>query len=157
MTQDLEPKGEPMSNLISRKAAIDKDINVPINDTISRQAAVDRINKQRKHLQPDVYPQDKIGDAAYRICAEFIDRLPSAQPDLDEWCTDCKEYDSEKHCCPRFNRVIKNALKDARPEIIRCGKCKHRDKRYLCDVWDEYISNEDFYCGCAEEREDEIN
>lgn len=36
-------------------------------------------NKQREHLEPDVYPQDEIGDAAYRICAEFIERLPSAQ------------------------------------------------------------------------------
>lgn len=27
-----------------------------------------------------------------------------------EWCTDCKEYDQEKHCCPRFNQVIKSTL-----------------------------------------------
>jgi len=49
------------------------------DDLISRQAVIDRINKQREHLQPDIYPQDEIGDAAYRICAEFIARLPSAQ------------------------------------------------------------------------------
>ena len=29
----------------------------------------------------------------------------------DEWCTDCKEYDTEKKCCPRFNRVIRGAMK----------------------------------------------
>lgn len=29
----------------------------------------------------------------------------------DEWCTDCKEYDTEKKCCPRFNKVIREALK----------------------------------------------
>ena len=29
----------------------------------------------------------------------------------DEWCTGCKEYDTEKKCCPRFNRVIREALK----------------------------------------------
>lgn len=52
-----------------------------MRDLISRQAAIDRINKQREHLQPDIYPQDKIGDAAYRICTEFIERLPSAQPE----------------------------------------------------------------------------
>ena len=40
----------------------------------------------------------------------------SAQPDIDEWCTDCKEYDSERHCCPRWNRVIRETLKDAQPE-----------------------------------------
>ena len=28
----------------------------------------------------------------------------------DEWCTGCKEYDTEKKCCPRFNRVIRGAL-----------------------------------------------
>lgn len=48
-------------------------------DLISRQAAIGRINKQREHLRPDLYPQDKIGDGAYRICAEFIGRLPSAE------------------------------------------------------------------------------
>ena len=30
---------------------------------------------------------------------------------FDEWCTDCKEYDTEKNCCPRFNRVIREAMK----------------------------------------------
>ena len=29
----------------------------------------------------------------------------------DEWCTGCKEYDTEKKCCPRFNRVIRGAMK----------------------------------------------
>lgn len=117
-------------------------------DTIYRQAAIDAIN----HICPvDTEYDCTLLDRVDVRCV--LSDLPSAQPDLDEWCTDCKEYDSEKHCCPRFNRVIKNALKDARPEIIRCGKCKHRDKRYLCDVWDEYISNEDFYCGCAERKE----
>ena len=52
-----------------------------MDELISRQVAIDRINTQREHLEPDVYPQDKIGDAAYRICAEFIERLPSAQPE----------------------------------------------------------------------------
>ena len=56
-----------------------------MDDLISRQAAIDRINKQREHLQPDIYPQDKIGDAAYQICAEFIERMPSAQHMESRW------------------------------------------------------------------------
>lgn len=40
-------------------------------------------------------------------------RTENYEPKLDEWCTDCKEYDTEKHCCPRFNRVIRNTLKDS--------------------------------------------
>lgn len=66
-------------------------------DCISRQAAVDRINKQREHLHPDIFPQDKIGDAAYRICAEFIGRLPSAQTEIIR-CKDCKYRGVGNYC-----------------------------------------------------------
>lgn len=46
-----------------------------------------------------------------RIKAALEDVL-SAQPEtMDEWCTDCKEYDQERHCCPRWNKVIRNTLK----------------------------------------------
>ena len=38
-----------------------------------------------------------------------IEALKREQP--DEWCTDCKEYDTEKKCCPRFNKVIREAMK----------------------------------------------
>lgn len=30
----------------------------------------------------------------------------------DEWCHDCKEYNQENHCCPRFNKVIRTAIKE---------------------------------------------
>lgn len=84
------------------------------DDLISRQAAIDRINKQREHLQPDIYPQDKIGDAAYRICAEFIERLPSAQPEIVR-CRECENWDKtwtndwspEYHYCPMIDGVRK--------------------------------------------------
>lgn len=42
--------------------------------------------------------------------------------------------------------------KVAESKIIRCRDCKHWGKRGLCDKWDYYISNYDFYCGCAERR-----
>ena len=58
-------------------------------DCISRQSAIDRINKQRERLRPDIYEQDYIGDAAYRICAEFIERLPSAQPEWNNHTVAC--------------------------------------------------------------------
>lgn len=35
---------------------------------------------------------------------------------IDEWCTDCKEYDTDRHCCPRWNKVIRQTLADAQPE-----------------------------------------
>ena len=62
-----------------------------------------------------------------------ITQLPSADPGLDEWCTDCKEYDHEKHCCPRWNRVIRETLADMKTQKtgrwiwqgfnIECSEC----------------------------------
>lgn len=31
---------------------------------------------------------------------------------LGEWCIDCKEYDKERHSCPRWNRVIRKTAED---------------------------------------------
>ena len=58
---------------------------------------------------------------------QWLEHLPSAQPDIDEWCTDCKEYDSERHCCPRYNRVIREAVKEAKEERVRCKDCQEFD------------------------------
>ena len=75
-------------------------------DLISRQAAIDAIMGE---------PTDAHYPSWY---AERLEQLPSAQPEqcYDEWCTDCKEYDHERHSCPRWNRVIRETLKDAQPE-----------------------------------------
>ena len=35
-----------------------------------------------------------------------------AKPHYDEWCDSCQEYDHNKHCCPRWNKVIKNTVEE---------------------------------------------
>lgn len=42
-----------------------------------------------------------------------IKALEAQEESLSEWCTDCSEYDHERHCCPRFSRVIRETLKEA--------------------------------------------
>lgn len=37
-------------------------------------------------------------------------------------------------------------------EIVQCKDCKYWGRIGLCEKWDRYISNEDFYCGCMEEK-----
>jgi len=77
-----------------------------MDDTIHRKAALNACKN----------PED--GENAYAFGDDIEKRLkalPSAQPDLDEWCSDCKEYDKDRHCCPRYNRVIRTALDDATP------------------------------------------
>ena len=65
-------------------------------DAISRQIVIDRINKQRAGLNPDIYPQDKIGDCAYRICIEFVEKIPSVTPQqrTGRWIEVIDEIDS---------------------------------------------------------------
>lgn len=92
-----------------------------VGDTISRQAAIDDIRTMNpKDAQLDI-----------KWVEMWLKQLPPAQPELhyDEWCTSCKEYDQEKHCCPRFNRVIKSTveeLKSAQP--VPCEDAVSREK-----------------------------
>ena len=71
-------------------------------DLIDRQAAIDALTHKWNGMVTSVF--------------DVINSLPSAQPDLDEWCTDCKEYDKERNSCPRWNRVIKETLNDLQEE-----------------------------------------
>ena len=135
-----------------------------MNDTIYRQAAIDALAGMHCKYDEDGYVWIIRSDAWARI-----DALPSAQPEqhYDEWCDSCKEYDQEKHCCPRWNRVIKSTveeLKAAQPEIIRCKDCKYwREYKYVngkpkflpkCGFNDIYTRESDF-CSRAERRTDE--
>ena len=86
-------------------------------DLIDRHAVINTIYRRA----------DADGYVCYKVeeMEEIINALPSVQPDyrLDEWCTDCSEYDHEKHCCPRWNRVIRNTLKDVQAD--------------RADIWDK--------------------
>ena len=93
-----------MSDLISRQAAIDAIISLT-NCTSVR----DLYEYVQEHNLTDMW-SGGVNDAIDAVIA-----VPSAQH-YDEWCTDCKEYDHERHCCPRWNRVIREALNDAQPE-----------------------------------------
>ena len=72
------------------------------------------------------------------ICASLlmeIEKAPTVEPEysMDEWCTDCKEYDHERHCCPRFNRVIRETVDEVKSnQWIPCSeKMPESDGTYL--------------------------
>ena len=113
-----------------------------MDDLISRTAAIDRINKQREHLRPDIFPQDKIGDAAYRICAEFIERLPTAQPDLSG-------YSSRL-----WKAAYERGKAEAQPDIIHCGECKYYHDSDGC-FFSTATTGADGFCHWAERKEGE--
>lgn len=74
---------------------------------ISRKAAINTAEAMWKRCDGDV-------DDYHALMVESLTVLPSASSGADEWCTDCKEYDQERHCCPRWNRVIRETLADSR-------------------------------------------
>lgn len=41
---------------------------------------------------------------------EALEQEPCYNP--DEWCHDCSEYNHDKHCCPRYNKVIRNTVEE---------------------------------------------
>ena len=116
-----------------------------MDDLISRQAAIDAIKTWGLI--------DGLSEGqAIEILADE-EKLPSAHPELNEWCHDCKEYDTEKGCCPRWGQVIRTALADAQQEIIRCKDCKYYrpmiDQDDLCDYRQMQVFDDDF-CSRAE-------
>ena len=75
----------------------------------------------------------------------LIDEQPTIEPpyELDEWCTDCREYDRERNCCPRYNQVIRDAAAAVKanftPKQGRWIECDH-------DKW----SGDTFAYRCSE-------
>lgn len=134
-----------------------------MNDLISRQAAIRETWREPTYFDP------------LNVMTEMRDRLkalpsaePEPEPELDEWCTDCKEYDQERHCCPRWNRVIRQTLKDVENKIVRCKDCKHLfDGEYnakCCELlmgrakWlTEITVDMNWYCTDGERRTDETD
>lgn len=86
---------------------------------------------------------------------EKIGELPTIERKTDEWCSDCKEYDQEKHCCPRWNRVIRQTLSE-QTEIIRCKDCKWCEDAdgLMCKNPASWVvaTDRDFGCVLAERR-----
>ena len=74
-----------------------------MDDLISRQQAIDALMDEFK----------RVPTTAIRA-KNRIERLPSAEEESFEWCTDCKEYDQEKYCCHRWTKVIRNTVEEIR-------------------------------------------
>ena len=100
---------------------------------IDADALIAEINDRIKaaHEWYDESPTEEIKIRAEQAIATFCEvsltakKMPTIEPErkMDEWCTDCKEYDQKRHSCPRWNRVIRETLKDAEPERKK-GKWK---------------------------------
>lgn len=136
------------------------------SDTISRQDAIDALGEEPEVWSGnDEYAQGLNNQWHYDVNA--IKAVPPAEPEI----TDVQAIEQlqasgwmQSHDKQMYEAGLKERLSDdgdsydallppAQPEIIRCWECKHWGKRGLCDKWDNFIGNGDFYCGCAEMKE----
>ena len=131
-----------------------------MDDLISRQAVIAEFDCCE--LTPD-------GGIDVNYALDIIKALPSAQPEykLGEWCEDCKEYDKERHCCPRFNRVIRTALSEAEPERktgkwqitsayphnVYCSVCHKKYAQTHWAVWEDGSLPRNFCPNCGAKME----
>ena len=71
-----------------------------------------------KRLQDWLYFSDmnggtKIQREALAIAVKAIEKQIQSEESF-EWCTDCKEYDQEQHCCHRFSKIINQTVEEVR-------------------------------------------
>ena len=117
--------------LISLKAAIDA-VNTALFPKINTAKDAEKALRNLPSAQPELSTEIQeiltyldttlhpiVSPDNWNVYAELHDMvsmLPSAQPETDSFCTDCKEYDQERHFCPRFDRVIKKTIEEMKAE-----------------------------------------
>ena len=90
-----------------------------MDDLISRQAAIRWVK-----TECNPYGKPTLDFESGKKVIEHLEQMPSAQPEEFEWCTDCKEYDQERHCCPRWTKVIRNTVEELKKQAqwIPCSE-----------------------------------
>ena len=103
--------------------ARDTQYNLPIGtDLISRAQAIEALSKANGVL----YWNNTLKASLIKL----INEIPSKESESFEWCTDCKEYDQETHCCHRWSKMIRKTVDEM--QIVRCKDCKYAE--YIDDV-----------------------
>lgn len=90
---------------------------------------------------------------------QWIDAIYAASESF-EWCTDCKEYDQEKHCCHRFTKVIRQAVEEMK--VVHCIDCRHSEyDSVYSERWCHYngkaeVVDDYHYCRDGEKKTDDV-
>ena len=85
-------------------------------DCVSREQALKELKESAEH-----HANDSREEALLRRDRDIIRALPSVkprEPQIFKWCTDCREYDQEKHCCHRWSKVIRDTVEEMKQEYI---------------------------------------
>lgn len=71
----------------------------------------------------------------YHSLCNAVKRAPTIEPksEVFEWCSGCKEYDGEKHCCHRWNSVIRETLKDIERPTLSLKAMTAKERQTIID------------------------
>ena len=78
-------------------------------------------------------------DTADGLCLDdditcILEEVPYIESDyrFNEWCDTCKEYDQEKHCCHRFNQVIRKTAEEVFENLTEDAVSRQKAKEACC-------------------------
>ena len=99
-------------------------------DCISRADLIERINNAEEQFKYDNMETIGYGDGDPFVdgvlsgvwnIREMVKQAPSVtpqEPKTFKWCTDCKEYDQDEHCCHRWSKAIRDTVEEMKQEYI---------------------------------------
>ena len=120
-----------------------------MDDMISRRAVLDKFEPWLKVKDYNDGELNMLKAILYEI--RF---MPSARSETFEWCTNCKEYDQEAHCCHRWSKMIRKTVEEM--QIVRCRDCRYynaEEKECLDLLGHGRRWEDDDFCSYAERRE----
>lgn len=122
-----------------------------MNSHISKRAVIEAITDELDKI-------DHVPQWVYDRLENKIRQLPSAEEESFEWCTDCKEYDQESHCCHRYSKVIRKTVEEMK--LVHCIDCQYSEYDSVYgERWCHYngkaeIVDDYHFCRDGERRED---
>lgn len=76
-------------------------------------------DKLREIFPKTIFVQHKESDKiTMLVCSDEWLNAEYKEPQTFKWCTDCREYDQEKHCCHRWSKAIRNTVEQMKQEYI---------------------------------------
>lgn len=99
----------------------------PCEDAISRKSIKQKLQEHHDFFVnayggfSNLPQNDKSRVDEITNCIAMVVNEPSVipqEPQTFKWCTDCREYNQEKHCCPRWSKVIRNTVEEMKQEYI---------------------------------------
>lgn len=123
-----------------------------MDEMITKKQAIEAITDELDRI-------DHVPQWIFNRLEKAIKELPSAEEESFEWCTDCKEYDQEAHCCHRYSKMIRKTLEEMK--LVHCIDCQHSEYDSVYgERWCHYngkaeVVDDYHFCRDGERREDE--